>query len=134
MKTTMTEKDLEFVYSLGRDSEVGLKKSDRSKYDEFWSYIGSSPSNELSLEDRILWEKYLAGASSKAEEFRQEAEKAYNIKEFLKELDVLCKNYNVTMHFGCGCCQAGARCNDYDFSFEIPLESPPETKQECDHI
>lgn len=66
-----------------------------------------------------IWVSYVNGQANKQREIDAKNYKDYKLDEFEAELKVLCKKYDVKINFGCGCCGAGARCKDLEFSFEI---------------
>ena len=49
--------------------------------------------------------------------------KLYKVDEFMEKLDSLCKEYDVSLSSGCGCCGAGGHIGNkgdaYEFSLDI---------------
>lgn len=67
----------------------------------------------------ISWVNFMDGQLAKKQIIRVQKYSEYKLDEFLVKLRKLCAEYSVSFHFGCGCCDSGARCKDLDFSFEV---------------
>jgi hypothetical protein len=89
---------------------LGYNGATRDDYvKQFGEPIGGSES----------WVAFLSGTSDKLKEINDVKRKEYKIDEFESKLRELCKEYNVSINFGCGCCGAGATCKDLELNFEI---------------
>ena len=44
--------------------------------------------------------------------------KKYNLYEFIEQINDVCREFNVHLNFGCGCCGAGAIVENYEFDFK----------------
>lgn len=96
-------------FQKGFKNDVSLAYEDT--FPQYKNYNGLSNTPE--------WSDFCNGWYSVERDRKEVRRKELKIDEFLVELEKLCKQYQVSLDSGCGCCGAGGYCQDYDFEIKI---------------
>jgi hypothetical protein len=93
-------------YQKGRDAGLSAKYTKHGAPEAFQDIFNKKPECPS-----FEWDDFFYGFE-KGTELR--LSKQFKVKEFLEELNALCKKYNAVISTGCGCCGAGFTIGDYE--------------------
>ena len=98
--------------------------SDKAKadFEKYKTY--SSPKNPYELDNKTYLQ-HIAYEKAYREEYRKYVFETLKVQEALDKIEKICKEYNIGMWSGCGCCGDGGTVEDKDghkFSFSFGLQ------------